>query len=363
MKKPLLIFLVVHLIVTQPAMIVAQGADVLRGVRKDNRSTDVQSFGTGSRQPVEDEKVGIGSIPVGGPGQQGAIYYNTHILGAVNRPGTYKVLPSDRLTDGIKYAGGIAENGSQSAIQLRRMGATQVLDLFLYKYGAVLSQNPYLIENDVIFVPLKKGEFDIEGPVGRPGKYEILRPVNLAKAVATAGGFTVGRSLADSIRVIRYDESEKKQILEIENTDAAMERFDVQKGDIIVVPHVLIADKKFDYNIQRLPGDNIFYPTINDNVYVAGAVSMPGPYGFQPSFSVSNYVSQAGPSDHASIKRVKIISPNGKKRTAKKTDQINPGDTIVVPSKAITASNFISWFGTLTSMALTTFIFVDRFAK
>jgi len=164
--------------------------------------------------------------------------------------------------------------------------------------------------------------------------------------------------------VIRFGgENQKKQIIEVQKDNQSLNEFMVKKGDIVVVPHILLIDKKFDYNVKRIPGDNIFYPTINDNVYVIGSVAMPGPYPFEPSYKYHDYISQAGPNNFAAIKKAKIITADGKKIRARKAMEINAGDTIVVPGRAFTATKVIAWFNTLSNMALTSFIFYDRFAQ
>ncbi len=357
---------------SQTYFLQAQGFDPssLLNNRGGSRVNDVQrSFralpnsSTGNKGEATDTSFSSPSNSIGRV-SEGSIYYNIHVLGEVNRPGTYKALPSDRITDGVRYAGGISENGSQTAIQLRRQGKrTQILDLFSYKFKGMLDQNPYLIENDVIFIPLKEGEFEVEGPVKRPGKYEMTGSINLENAINMAGGFATGRSIQAPIHIIRFNENEKKEILKIDNKEESIKSFAIQKGDVVIVPHVLTANNKFDYNLKQLPGDHIFYPTLNDQIYVSGAVSLPGPYPFQPGLSVNNYISQAGPSDKASLKRARIIGSDGKRRTVNDIDLVNPGDTIVVPAKAITVTNAISWFSTLSSLALTSFVFYDRFAK
>lgn len=355
---------------TETGLLQAQNIDNINSLlnnRGANKTNDVpRTFRTLPNSPNQESEKFLSSPSSSGDGGSsgGYVYYNIHILGEVNRPGTYKALPSDRVTDGVKYAGGISENGSQKVVELRRQGKrTQILDLFSYKYKGMLDQNPYLIENDVIFVPLKQGEFEVEGPVKRPGKYEMTGSLTLEKAINIAGGFGTGRSTQTPIRVIRFDENEKKAIIKVENNELDIQQFNIQKGDIVVIPHMLTAQNKFDYNLKQLPGDHIFYPTLNDQVYVSGAVSAPGPYPFQPGLTVSNYISQAGPNDKSSIKRVKIIGPDGKKRSVTEIEQINPGDTIFVPVKAVTVTNALAWFGTISSLALTSFVFVDRFGK
>ena len=326
-------------------------------------SSTVSSFGTGlPGSDREKDAVSLGGILATGPGQGSGLYYNVHVIGEVVRPGTIKVLPSDRLSDVLRYAGGILSNGSERAIQLRRGGETKTLNFFDYKTNGVLSQNPYMTENDVIFVPLKKGQMEIEGPVRRPGFYELSKPISLAKAIKMAGGLATGYSTKQFMKIVRYDKGEKKQIIDVPFSEEAFGKTTIFAGDVIIAPHILLAHKKFDYDIQRIPGDNLFYPTVNDSVYVAGAVSVAGPYPFRPSFTAKDYVSLAGPQNLASLGRLKIISTDGKKKSVSKMSAVNAGDTIIVPSKAITAGNFITWFSALTSMALTTFIFIDRFA-
>ena len=289
--------------------------------------------------------------------------YNVHVLGYVTYPGTYRISPSDRLINALQFAGGVLKNGSQRNIQLRRKGETRGIDLYAFKYRGNMRQNPYLTNDDVIFVPLKKGEIEIEGPVKMPGYYEIMNPLSLDKALDMAGGLATGHSLKQPIRIVRYDQDEKKEVIEVPFSKEASRETTILPGDVVVIPHILLAEKKFDYNLKRIPGDNLFYPTLNDKVYVAGAVSMGGAYPFQPSYVVKDYVNLAGPQDSASLGRLKIISADGKKRSVSRTASVNAGETIIVPSKAITTGNFVAWFGTLTSMALTTFVFVDRFGN
>lgn len=293
----------------------------------------------------------------------GVNYYNVHVLGQVGSAGTYKIFSADRVSDVLQYAGGILSQGSEQMIQLRREGSVQIVNMFDYKIKGRLSNNPYLMENDVIFVPYKKGEIQIEGPVKQPGNYEVTGIMSLKKAVDVAGGFATGLSQQEPIRVIRYNNNETKEILEVNSAAAAMDTFKIKSGDIIVIPHLLIKDYEFDYNVRRLPGDNMFYPTVNAQVYVTGNVAQPGAYPFLPKFSYRDYVSLAGPLNRAANSRIKLITADGKRKSAKKAARINPGDTIYVPSKAITTANALQWFNTVTNAALTTFIIYDRFAQ
>ena len=176
-----------------------------------------------------------------------------------------------------------------------------------------------------------------------------------------AGGFSAGLSRKEPIRVVRYNSEEKKEVIEIENSVNDTSHFVVEKGTVIVVPHVLIADKEFDYNLKRVPGDNIFYPTIDDNVYVIGAVSLPGAFEFKPHYTYKEYVSLAGPIHDAKMKSIKLIRPDGKKMRVKRTTNINPGDTLVVPQRYWKPETVVGWITTVTSLTLSTLVLTDQF--
>lgn len=313
----------------------------------------IKSFSSSSKSIIEGSNVSVPS------NVDRTNSYKVHVLGEVNIPGIYHIYPANRVLDAVKLAGGLTNHGSSRAIELRRKNKKQKLDLFSYQTLGELSQNPYVSDDDVIFVPLKKGEIQIEGPIKRPGFYEILGKTNLSQVIKLAGGFAQGLNSKDSIRVIRYTEDGKK-VIELDYNHSQDKKFKIIKGDIIIVPHILIADKKFDYNVERIPGDNIFYPTINDSIYVIGAVTKPGPYPFQPQFGYLNYINQAGPDALASIRRSKVIGSDGMKRLARKLEDINPGDTIIVPAKSVTFTKVLELVGDLTSTTLSSILIYDR---
>src|SRR3989338_2283686 len=48
------------------------------------------------------------------------LMYQVHILGEVKMPGTYRITASDRLSEVLKKAGGVDEQGSERNIEVRR---------------------------------------------------------------------------------------------------------------------------------------------------------------------------------------------------------------------------------------------------
>ena len=286
------------------------------------------------------------------------LVYQVHVLGEVKRPGTYRVSPSMRVTEALRQAGNIKPNGSERYIELRKQGQSRgkIIDLFEYKTFGNLSQNPYLQDNDTIYVPLKKMAIDIEGPVRRPGIFELKSERSIQDVIKLAGGFTVGVSQKEPIKVIRYGGYEEKEILEIPSVEADMRQFIVQDGDVIVVPHKFLTQHEFDYNLKKLPNDNIFYPSYENRVFVIGAVRAPGAFDFNQHYSLRQYLTLAGgTTTMAKNKKIKVMTADGKSFDAKNANYdrvVNPGDTIIVPEKAIPTSFYIGLLPTIASLGL-----------
>lgn len=285
----------------------------------------------------------------------GGIIYQIHVLGEVMRPGTFRIPASTRVSEALNLAGGIRKHGSERNIEIRRPGgATKKIDLLGYKIFGQLQDNPYLMDNEVIFVPVKKNVIEIQGAVLRPGTYELKNEKNLQDVIRLAGGLAQGAALKEPIRVVRYDDNENKEVLEIAETAQDLSAFHVENSDVIIVPHILTAKNTFDYNIRKFPNDNLFYPSFEDRVFIIGAVEVPGAYNFNQYYRLSNYLALAGGSNRMAKGHVKIISPDGKETKVNPDAKqlINPGDTIYVPERFFSRETWVSVITSLISLGL-----------
>lgn len=277
-----------------------------------------------------------------------------HVLGQVKSPGTYHVGSSARAAEVIAIAGGIAERGSLRSVEVRRTAsASMTVDLFRFFEQGDLNANPFLQDNDVIFVPFQTKSVRIEGPVKKPGVYELAGETTVWDIIQLAGGFTVGASQQGQVVMVRYEE-EKKQTIRIANVAEELRRTPIQNGDIIVVPHIFTKGKEFDYSFPNLPTDDVFYPSYNDQIYVAGAVLKPGPYDYEGHLTAVDYMNMAGPDPvKAKTRRIRVVRPDGTeiKRVRKYT--LSPGDTILVPEKKLTGNNVLTWYNTFASSLFT----------
>jgi protein involved in polysaccharide export with SLBB domain len=268
--------------------------------------------------------------------------YQVHVLGEVMRPGTYRVPASERLASAIQRAGGMAENGSERRIELRRKGSkTRSVDLLRFKLFGRLDDNPYLMDNDVVFVPLRKKVIQVVGAVSRPDLYELKNEKTVADVVKLAGGFNAAVSKKEPIRIIRFVDGEK-EVEDVTIDKNHMSEFSINNGDVVVVPNVVTKGTKFDYNVASVPGDQVFYPSYEDRVFVLGGVEFPGAYPFSPYYTISQYVSLAGGLSDRGIARYKVVTIDGKSRRVRENDRANPGDTVEVKERWMSPAG---WMG------------------
>jgi protein involved in polysaccharide export with SLBB domain len=294
------------------------------------------------------------------PGQRGAevspsemaFGYQVHVLGEVVRPGTYRIPASGRLADAIRMAGGLADNGSERMIELKRKGRRiQRVDLMKFKLSGSLANNPYLLDNDVVFVPLRKKVVQVVGAVKRPAIYELRGEDKLSEVVDLAGGFNAATAMEEPIRIIRYVDGEKK-VEEIPIDKGSMKRLGILNGDVIVAPNVVTKTTEFDYNVAAIPGDKVFYPSYEDRVFVLGGVEFPGAYPFSPYYTVSQYISLAGGLSDRGKEKYRVINANGETRKVDENKRVNPGETIAVKEKWMSSAKWAAFGLAIASFGL-----------
>jgi len=269
--------------------------------------------------------------------------YQVHVLGEVAKPGTYRVAASDRVSEVIGRAGGFAANGSERNIEIRRRGGgTTHVDLLAFKLFGRLDQNPYVTDNDTVFVPLRKKVIQVVGAVKRPDFYELKNEKTLADVIELAGGFNAATAMKEPLRIIRFNDG-SKSVLDVKIEDDAMKDFEILNGDVVVVPNIVTKETKFDYNVAAIPGDQVFYPSYEDRVFVLGGVAFPGAYEFSPYYTVNQYITLAGGLNDRGKAKYKIITLDGKTKKAKPSERVNPGDTIIAKQSWMSPASWLSF--------------------
>ncbi len=185
------------------------------------------------------------------------------IMGAIKSPGMYTGFSSERISQLIKEAGGILEDGSSRTIKFSGGPEEIRVDLDLAVFTGDINSDPCLYSGYTLYVPRKLSQrVQVTGEVNSPREIELIDGDDLERLIALAGGL---RSWADSsnIYLLRSGQKLTENISEI------------KAGDIIIVPSLELPD-----TFRQL--------------VAFGAVNNPGRYSFDKAGSLKDLISLAG---------------------------------------------------------------------
>jgi polysaccharide export outer membrane protein len=148
-------------------------------------------------------------------------WFVVHVVDNVKQPGAYITRALDRVSTVIARAG--VTIGSRRRIAIKHHnGSTATADLVRYELTGDVAYNPFLLDGDVITVPIATPVVTISGAVRRPAQYELVASKDLAELLELAGGFTSGVSRALPLRLIRRNAQQQEVVTELPfNGDAA----------------------------------------------------------------------------------------------------------------------------------------------
>ncbi len=281
-----------------------------------------------------------------------------HVLGEVVSPGTYRINSGDRLLRALQLAGGVNLFSAENRIELRRKGkSSRTVSLVRLFREGMLDDNPYLQENDVVYVPRKVASARVQGTVQFPGLYEISvkEETSAWDLIQLSGGFTVGLAEGKKLTLIRYDETNRRQVLFIQNDEKELKSTFLKNGDTLHSPHKFTIDNEFDNSVLNLPNDHIAYPTYTGEVFVLGGVKNPGKQEFIPHHSLGKYIALSGGLSRLGRTDLVVYGMNGKVVNASMNSpiQVNPGDTIVVGESKLGPEFYVTLMTTIAGLALT----------
>ena len=225
----------------------------------------------------------------------------------------------------IKQAGGVLPVGSKQYIEIRRGDNTLQLDLLQFASNGDFARNPYVTNNDVIFVPLLSDFVTVSGAVARPGTFEVRDSRNLKDVIEALGGLSVYADQRSPVRVSRVesDGSRKQYLVDLKPSDSSgksrpsVDKFPLQHGDEVFVP-----------------SSRILVPSQSETIYVTGEVKLPGPKPYRISVPVEEYLGAAGGlTQRANFANAVIYRSDGSTIRVTPRVSIEPGDTIYVPER------------------------------
>ncbi|HEX28650.1 TPA: hypothetical protein ENG04_01045 [Candidatus Poribacteria bacterium] len=266
--------------------------------------------------------------------------YNIHIYGEVVTPGYYKVPDKTTLQEVISRAGGLTPYADVEHIRITSFNKDGSRRVRVINYRKYLrendeSSNPFVMSDDLIFVPRLKTEdylkkvVSVLGSVQNPGVFDLEDAKRLMDVISLAGGFTVD---ADLEKVSVVDLSTGRYDVRIVNLKRFLQENDpscnppIHPRTVIYVPST------------RIP-EELTYP-----INVVGQVLRPGVYRVKAEKArvLDAIFSAGGFAQGADIERVTVIPDQGEmkrlnlKRFLTEGDmsqnpRLNEGDTVIVP--------------------------------
>jgi len=193
------------------------------------------------------------------------------MAGELNQPGTY-ILPSfANVFNALYLAGGPNETGSFRNIQVyRKSKLVGQADIYDFLTRGNEKGNIILQDNDVVIVPPVQIRVELEGPVRRPGLFEIKSKESIQDLISFAGGFK--SDAYKELLVVKRTTDKGLRVDNVYNKD--FETFAIKDGDLFVVGGIL---ERYDNRAQ-----------------VSGAVFRPGEFAISEGMTVQALVEIAG---------------------------------------------------------------------
>ena len=232
--------------------------------------------------------------------------FKVQIIGAVRKPGFYKVTPVDRLDDLLSMAGGVHQLAREFNITIKHKDNSEIkVNLLDFFRTGNLDNNPTLTEGDQVIIPY----------------------ANIQEEGIVIRGSITGRG---------YDIIEKNETLESYlwrqanfNENADLESVLIERETKGKKEFIRVLPKDFS-NVTLKAGDQIDILS-ERGISVGGFVQRPGQYNFIPGYNYADYISLAGGNTiQGDVKKAVVLHLDGKKEKGE-TASIERGDVIFVP--------------------------------
>lgn len=279
--------------------------------------------------------------------------------GELNRPDTFVFRPGMTLGDVILMSGGYTIGAAQSNIDIARRnsndGSASESDTISTVFNFNLSEHPEAIEfalepYDAIFVrtaPNYKPQqtISILGEVVFPGQYVMEKNVvRITDVIFKAGGFNSDAYIKGCVLERRLTEEEyARTMVALEyarhkaGDSTTFDASDLKRTFTIGIDMDAAMDSPGSYaDIVIRDGDVIRVPKMNNTVTISGGVLYRNVVTYNPGYSVSDYIEQAGGYiKQARKNKTYIVYMNGNLATRKSKGglKVEPGCEIVVPVK------------------------------
>ncbi len=217
--------------------------------------------------------------------------YSVSVTGSVRMPGVYHVPLSTRVSEAISMANFVEKMPADSTyinltiaplrnVVLHQKGKELSLDLLRFYRMGDLTQNPYLMDGDVIFVPAIKEQVTLLGAVEYRGKYELRAGDRLSDVLDLALGLRTDADL-QQVMVQRYVGASGTENIMLDISGIGMhpdckDNILLQNGDIVVIKSIAEYHPEFYIKIEGEVAHPGVYPIKNNETTLLEILEMSG---------------------------------------------------------------------------------------
>ena len=300
------------------------------------------------------------------------------INGNVTYPGIYPLTVSGEVADLVTAAGGLLESAYTKQAEITRivLGDASQVEHVRFDLESALkgeSQNNITLRSkdsiNIFSIPnwQENVKVELKGELKFPGTYTIRRGETLTDLLKRAGGFSdfaeqnaaiftrvsikeqEQQQLARLSTELRRDIASKSFQNSVSGNTLSYDEMDKLLNDLASVEAVgrLVIDLPLIVNNQQnlvlQNGDTLYVPSKRDSISIIGEVNYSTSHLYKAGVSVDDYIDLSGGlKERAAEDRIYIIKANGSVEipntggwfAANNANQLEPGDTIVVPMDA-----------------------------
>ena len=277
--------------------------------------------------------------------------------GAVNRAGSYELVGKADLAELMELAGGLAPGATRELpVTVIRRVPEEKLKRFSFEFppGGQLPSIPISSE-DSVWIPAFS---ELQQSVTITGALAGVAATKVTASTATRA--SDGGAAGAASGAVASDEASATRRLPFAQGDTVrsiLERvggpgpladlkgsFILRKDKVVPIDlYALVMLRDFTADRAVELGDTIVLPFRRQNILIEGAVFRPGPYPYNPTFGVEQYLALAGGLNRfaTSVDDVYLVTPTGQMKEFSPDLKVEPGASLVVPERNFSRSEVV----------------------